>query len=289
MAEVQQQMANVLDLGTYWLAEGPCWDARTNVLSWVDIMEGQVHTWRPESGERTSLDCGQAVGAAVPRVDGGFVLALRNGVAVASAHGELTWITPNLLGSGQRFNDAKCDARGRLWAGAMGQIDGQWHGTLYRIDPDGTAHTMLTDIGLANGMGWSPDGNTYYFIDSSAGQVLAFDFDVEEGDISNQRVFLQLDTDEGFPDGMCVDIEGGLWIARFGGGKVERYDAHGNLTDQVSVGAHQATCPVLGGDKFRTLYITSGTENMPAPGPDDGKLFAAKAAVAGLRPYWFAG
>ena len=287
MAEVQQQMATTLDLGTYWLAEGPCWDARSRVLSWVDIMKGYVHTWRPDTGERTSLDCGQAVGAAVPRADGGFVLALRNGVAVASAKGELTWITPNLLGHGQRFNDAKCDARGRLWAGAMGHWDGEWHGTLYRIDPDGTADIMLSDVGLANGMGWSPDGNTYYFIDSTAGLVRAFDFDVDAGEISGEREFLQLDVHDGAPDGMCVDVEGGLWIARFGGGRVERYD--GNLTDQIEIAARQATCPVLGGDDFRTLYITSGTENMPDPGPYDGQLFAAPTAIAGVRPHWFAG
>lgn len=289
MREVQQHSATALDLGIYWLAEGPCWDARSRTLSWVDIMEGRVHSWVPETGARSSLDCGQAVGAAVPRESGGFVLALRNGVAVTTASGEIDWINPGLVGPGQRFNDAKCDAKGRLWAGAMGQIDGEWHGTLYRIDPDGAATVMLDDVGLSNGMGWSPDGGTYYFIDSTAGTVWAFDFDIDAGTISNQRPFLELDMSQGLPDGMCVDIEGGLWIARYGGSRVERYDASGELTDQVIVGAKQATCPVLGGDDFRTLFITSGTQDMENPGPEDGKLFSAPVAVAGLRPYWFAG
>lgn len=289
MREVQQHTATALDLGTYWLAEGPCWDARTSVLSWVDIMQGRVHTWDPETGARSSLDCGQPVGAAVPRDSGGFVLALRNGVAITSAKGEIDWINPGLVGPGQRFNDAKCDARGRLWAGAMGNIDGQWQGELYRIDPDGAATVMLDDVGLSNGMGWSPDGDTYYFIDSSAGTVWAFDFDVQAGTITNRRAFLELDTSESVPDGMCVDVEGGLWIARYGGNRVERYDAHGQLTDQVAVGAKQATCPVLGGDDFRTLYITSGTQEMEDPGTEDGRLFSARVPVAGLAPHWFAG
>lgn len=289
MREVQHHTATALDLGAYWLAEGPCWDKRSGTLSWVDIMQGHVHTWDPASGARTSLDCGQPVGAAVPREGGGFVLALLNGVAVTSPKGEIDWINPGLVGPGQRFNDAKCDAAGRLWAGTMGHIDGQWHGELYRIDPDGAATVMLDDVGLSNGMGWSPDGATYYFIDSTAGTVWAFDFDVEAGEISNQRAFLELDTEESVPDGMCVDVEGGLWIARYGGNRVDRFDSTGQLTDQVFIGAKQATCPVFGGEDFRTLYITSGNQEMDAPGEQDGKLFSLQAPVAGLAPHWFAG
>lgn len=289
MRDVQQHTAPALDLGTYWLAEGPCWDARSSVLSWVDIMKGRVHAWDPATGARSSLDCGQSVGAAVPRERGGFVLALQNGVAVTSSKGEIDWINPGLVGPGLRFNDAKCDAHGRLWAGAMGKIDGEWQGTLYRIDPDGTATEMLTDVGLTNGMGWSPDGRTFYFIDSVAGTVWAFDFDVKRGAISNQRAFLELDISQGLPDGMCVDVEGGLWIARYGGNRVERYDAQGQLTDLVAVDAQQPTCPVLGGDDYRTLYITSGTQELEDPGHDDGKIFSIQVAVAGLPPHWFAG
>lgn len=295
MTDISHHHAVALDLGVHELAEGPCWDRRNETLTWVDIMAGNVHTWHPQSDARSSLASGQPVGAAVPREQGGYVLALRDGVALSTPTGEVAWLVPNLLRDGLRFNDAKCDARGRLWAGAIALGNSGEPGELYRVDPDGTATrmdvgvTLDKGLGLTNGMGWSPDGHTYYLIDTLSATVLAFDFDVETGTLANERTFLRLDGDQGYPDGMCVDVEGGLWIARFGGHRVDRFDAHANHTDQVKVPASQVTCPVLGEGDMRTLFITTAWENMSAPGEEDGKLYKTTVRVAGLQPHWFAG
>lgn len=284
-----EHSAQALDLGVHWLAEGPVWDERTDALAWVDIMAGDIHEWVPATGEHTVVNCGEPVGAVGLRASGGWVAALKGGIATVGRDGVVTWLARDLLEPDFRFNDAKVDAAGRLWAGSIHLDMGAGKGALYRVEPDGDVRRVCGGLELANGMGWSPDGSTFYLVDSLAAVVYAFDFDVDAGEVSSPRPHIQCSRAEGMPDGLTVDAAGGVWLARYGAGVVERYDADGALSERVSVAATQPTCPTFGGADYRTLYVTSGWERMANPGPAEGQLYAVDLGVGGMRPHCFGG
>jgi sugar lactone lactonase YvrE len=159
------------------------------------------------------------------------------------------------------MNDAACDPQGRLWAGALADDHHAGGGALYRIDRDGRTATVLTGLTIPNGLGWSPDGETMYLVDSGPGFVRAFDFDAERGTISSGRTLIAIPPEVGAPDGMTVDAEGDLWVAVYGGGRVHRYTAGGELSEVLDVPAAQTTSCAFGGRGLDRLYITTATEN----------------------------
>lgn len=281
--------ARPLDLGVHWLAEGPVWDESRRCLAWVDIMAGDIHEWAPDSDVHTVVNCGQPVGAVGLRTAGGWVAALQGGIATVTPEGTVTWLARDILDPGFRFNDAKVDAAGRLWAGSIHLEMGAGKGALYRVDPDGEVRRVCGGLELANGMGWSPAGDTFYLVDSLAAVVYAFDFDADAGIVSSPRPHIRCARAEGMPDGLAIDAEGGLWLARYGAGVVERYDAAGRLSERVTVAAAQPTCPGFGGDDYRTLYVTTGWERMTNPGPAEGRLYACEVSVGGIPPHRFGG
>lgn len=289
MSAVTRMSAAALDLGTHWLAEGPVWDERTRALCWVDIMAGDIHEWRPDDGVHRVVSCGEPVGAVGLREKGGWVAALKSGFAAVSPDGQTSWLARNVLHDDFRFNDAKVDAAGRFWAGSIHLQMGAGKGALYRLEPDGEVRRMCGGLELANGMGWSPDGETFYLVDSLAAVVYAFDFDITAGEVSSPRVHVRCSRGEGMPDGLAIDVEGGLWLARYGAGTVDRYDASGELTARVTVAALQPTCPGFGAQGYQTMYITTGWENMTRPGEQEGRLYTCEPGIAGLPPHLFAG
>src|SRR5699024_7131844 len=167
----------------------------------------------PNMNENRTINVGQYVGAAVPRKSGGLLLALQNGFySLDLQTEELTAITdPEKNLPNNRFNDGKCDVSGRFWAGTM-PLDGeQGAGSLYCLDVDHTVKTKITDVTISNGITWSPDKRTMYYIDTPTHQVVAYDFNVEHGTISNKRVVVKIPHNMGGPDGMTADNEGMLW------------------------------------------------------------------------------
>jgi sugar lactone lactonase YvrE len=200
-----------------------------------------------------------------------------------------------------RINDAKCDPRGRLWAGTLTSSFRSGGGGLYRIDADGSVTTMLTGITLANGLDWSPDGKTFYFIDSFTRSVDAFDFGLESGEIRNRRTLATLRS--GVPNGMTVDRDGRLWVASTGGGDVQCFAPSGEFLARVSIGTPGATSCAFGGPDCTDLFITSRAGRMPdaaqqigvSPemmdndGPEAGGLFVCRPGVVGIPGHLFAG
>lgn len=277
------------------LGESPAWDARSGVLMWVDIMAGAVHRFDPRSGEDSLTEVGQPVGAVAPRAAGGYVLALRDGIAVLDDDGALRVVSDVEKDvPANRFNDAKCDTAGRFWAGTMAFDVTPGAAALYRIDPDGTTTPVVRDVTLSNGLGWSPDDSTMYFIDSLAYGLDAFDFDVASGTVSNRRRLITCDPQaDGLPDGMAVDAEGGLWIAFYAGGAVRRYTPDGALDHVLELPVSQPTCIAFGGDDLGDLYITTANqEKSPealAEEPTLGGLFRTRPGVTGLPTNAFAG
>lgn len=194
-----------------------------------------------------------------------------------------------------RFNDGAVDCRGRFWAGTMETTSsGKQVGALYRLDPDGSVHTMETGICIANGLGWSPDNTIMYFADSTPRTIFAYDFDAETGAISNRRVFAQSPRDEiPVPDGLTVDSQGYVWCCYWNGAKIVRYAPDGEVERVIQVPALRPTSCVFGGASLDELYITSSggdmTSKQRSQYPLSGDLFRLKTGIKGLPKYKFAG
>ena len=277
------------------LAEGPAWDDIAGELLWVDIPEEIVHRWNPVSGARRRQFVGGPVGAAIPRIGGGLVLARRDGFYLLDPGAERPRLVARVAETATDpiLNDAKCDPAGRLWGGTAQVIEGGRPGTLYRFDPDGSVHPMLEGIGMSNGLGWSPDATRFYYVDTPTGRIDLYDFDLGSGTIANRRPFATVSPDDGMPDGLTVDAEGAIWLAIWGGWRVRRYLPDGTVDREIRVPASNASSCCFGGAELDELYITSATENLGpaelAAQPHPGSVFRARPGVRGRPVDRFAG
>lgn len=272
------------------LAEGPVWDARSSCLRWVDIHRGRVHRFDPVSGVDTFFEVGEDVGTVAVRAAGGLVVATTTGLYTCLEDGGRRTLlhAVDTDPPGGRFNDGKADPWGRFWAGTM--LDDP-HGAcaLYRLDPDHSLHTMVTGVSCSNGLAWSPDGTTMYYIDTQTGGVDAFDHTPSTGALSRRRRIV--DIDRGWPDGMTVDADGCLWVALWDGWAVRRYAPDGRLLATVEVPAQRVTSCAFGGPTLSTLYITTARVGLRdfTDQPSAGSLFAVEPGVAGLPAGEWAG
>ncbi len=267
------------------LGEGPCWDATSQALYWVDIPAGRVHCL-DSAGEHSSWDVGMPVGAAVPRASGGLVVAAANGFySLDPDTGAVDLLAAAPGQADTRMNDGKCDRAGRFYAGTMAMDESPGQGSLYRLDPDHSVTEIYTGIGISNGIGWSPDDRLMYYIDSFDYRVDVLDYDPQTGRMGERRPFARLGSDDVVPDGMAVDSEGGVWVAVWGASVIQRYDPAGELTSVVRLPAAHVTSCAFGGPELDQLYITTAA----GPGGCAGALFTCPAGIAGLPAYRFGG
>ncbi|WP_248929211.1 SMP-30/gluconolactonase/LRE family protein [Paenibacillus hamazuiensis] len=278
------------------LGEGPCWDPVSGRLYWVDILGKRLHIYDPRSQTDRVIQLDQEVGAVVPRAQGGVVLALRRGFYALNLDNEsLEAIAePEPDKPNNRFNDGKCDAKGRFWAGTMDMQEKPGAGKLYRLDPDGTVHTMIDGVTTSNGLVWSPDRQTMYYIDSPTKQVVAYDYNEESGQIFGKRTVVTLSEGEGVPDGMTIDEEGMLWVAQWDGHKVSRWDpATGERLSYIELPAARVSSCTFGGDQWDELYITTARvghdEAFLQRYPYAGGVFRVKPGVRGLPTQSYGG
>lgn len=279
------------------VGEGAIWDARRQRLLWVDILGHLLFLYDPATGHNRGINLLQAVGTVVPRTQGGVVVALHNGFAHLDPQTErMTPIAdPEAELPGNRFNDGKCDPAGRLWAGTMA-FDGmrdREQGALYCLDADGAVTRKLGRISISNGIVWSADARTMYFIDTVKNDVRAFDYDLSTGAIANERVTVRNDGDGHF-DGMTIDADGMVWIALFGGGAVKRYDPEsGEHLATIDLPVKCVTSCAFGGPDLDQLYITSASYRLTAAElaeqPLAGSLFRAAPGVRGVPAFEYAG
>jgi sugar lactone lactonase YvrE len=193
-----------------------------------------------------------------------------------------------------RFNDGGVDGRGRFWAGTMNDQDSASpDGCLYRLDPDLSIHRMATGFTVSNGTAWSPDHKTMYFTDTFRQVILAFDYDLDTGTISNQRPFAHVPAEDGFPDGHTVDSEGCLWSTHWGGWKITRYDPSGKVERQIRLPVANVTSCAFGGENLDELYISTAwltlDEATRAQQPLAGDLFRLRLGIKGFEQPKFAG
>ena len=247
------------------LGEGARWDARREELLRVDILAGRVFRDRvgPDGGLERVRDyqVPGTVGAITPIAgDDGWLLAAGRGFVHLRPDGTQRGLL-DVASAGARMNDAACDSHGRLWAGTLADDHHAGGGALHRLDPDGRTELVLDGLTIPNGLGWSPDGETMYVIDSGPRLILAFGYDQRDGTLSGMRVIVGVEESDGAPDGLTVDAEGDLWVAIYGGGQVRRYSPEGMLRETLTVPAEQSTSCAFGGADLSTLYVTSATEN----------------------------
>ncbi|WP_409344476.1 SMP-30/gluconolactonase/LRE family protein [Paenibacillus sp. MBLB4367] len=278
------------------LGEGPSWEPGSNRLYWVDILGRQLHIYDPATGSDDTVDVGQLIGAVVPRQSGGVVMALQNGFHTYDFETkQLTPIgDPEADKAHTRFNDGKCDAAGRFWAGTMSLNDSPKQGALYCLETDGSIRKVIDGVTCSNGIAWNPDNTVMYYIDSPTRQVVAHDYDLATGGISNPRVVVQLADEDGVPDGMTSDSEGMLWVAVWGGWRVSRYNPEtGEQLARIDVPAEKVTSCVFTGDKLNELYITSARTGIDEEGlakqPLAGGLFRVKTDIQGSPTYAYGG
>jgi sugar lactone lactonase YvrE len=276
------------------LGEGPMWHPERRLVSWVELYAGRVN-WLGLGGRAAgSVEVGKRVGAAVPGVDGTLALAADEGFARLREDGSYELLAPVEPAAADSFmNDGKCDASGRFWAGTVGvREDGlaaDGAGALYCLEPDGSVRRVLSGVSLSNGMDWSPDGLTFYFIDSRLSSIDAFAFDVSSGELGDRRP-IELGLPAGaFADGMCVDSDGCLWAAIWGTGEVRRYTPSGRLDSVVPVPVTQPTSCVFAGDDLDVLVITSARRTLSEARlenePHAGGVFACRPGVSGFPPH----
>jgi sugar lactone lactonase YvrE len=279
----------VRDAAPALLGEGPVWDAARLELVWVDIERGLVHRRTP-GGTDTSLDVGQPVGCAVPRAVGGLALALRDGFALLPAGSNKARLVAPVEQQrvDTRMNDGGCDSRGRFWAGTMSLVGDTRSAALYRLEPDLTVKRMLPGVSISNGLSWSPEGTLMYHVDTPRRRIDVYEYDAVDGSIGARRAAIPVAPEHGRPDGLTVDAEGGIWVALWGGGAVQRYSPEGSLEEHLPLPASQVTSCCFGGSDLETLFVTSaarGAEHEPLA----GSLFACRPGVRGLPATPFAG
>ncbi|MFN2121135.1 MAG: SMP-30/gluconolactonase/LRE family protein [Anaerolineales bacterium] len=272
------------------LGESPAWDAKTQTLYWVDVLERRVY-----AGAKAILQTVDYVGCVAPRRDGGLIVAQGRGLwALESNMKKLRRLaTPRSEVPGNRFNDGKCDPRGRFLAGTMDHGEAKTRGSLYSLAAGGRPRRLLKDLRISNGMAWSPDGKTMYFTDTPTRDITAFDYDVKTGEMANPRVIIHFDKTFGFPDGMTTDTDGNLWIAMWGGGRISKWGPDGTLLEQFGVAARNVTSCVFGGANMNELFITSALLRTDAAAlrrfPLAGAVFRMETNVTGMPTYEFAG
>jgi len=278
------------------LGEGAIWHARRNVLYWVDIDAGEVHVYDPATGADRAIGVGQKVGTVVPRASGGVMVAVEEGFAHLDLDtGDLTLVCdPPEHNPALRFNDGKCDPAGRFWAGTITGRDNAGAAGLYCLFADRTTRRMLTGVTNSNGICWSLDATTMYYIDTATAQVSAFDYDAATGEIGNRRTVITVPGSIGHPDGMTIDAQGMLWIAHWGGWSVNRWDpVSGQHLESIPVPADHVSSCAFGGPELDTLYVTTargglGDEQL-AEQPHAGGLFRVRMDVRGVPAFEFAG
>jgi sugar lactone lactonase YvrE len=195
-------------------------------------------------------------------------------------------------GTGDRMNDAKCDPEGRLYAGSM-STSGGFTGSLYRVDANLEVVALVDEVGISNGLAWSSDRASMYYIDTPLGTVDRFSYDPGTGHISDRTVVVRIDPGFGAPDGMCIDTEDHLWVAVWGGGVVRRYDPAGVLVDELKLPAPRVTSCCFGGADYDEMYVTTAREGMSEAQLDryplSGSVFRFSPGATGRPPVAFAG
>jgi sugar lactone lactonase YvrE len=276
------------------LGESPIWSAEEQALYFVDIHRPAIHRFKPTNGELSTWPMAEHVGSIGFRASGGLIAAFRRNFAVVNTvNGTVQPLQSALFAATDlRFNDGRCDRRGRFWSGTVQENRKAGLASLFCLDAHGNCKKMLDGLTVSNGISWSPDDRVMYLADSWDRSIYAFDFDLAQGSIANRRLFAQFPDHAGIPDGATVDTEGCYWIAHFDGWRISRYTPRGELDRVIEFPVPRPTSCAFGGPDLKTLYVTSASFNLSpeqrAAAPLSGSLFALDVEAQGLAEPVFA-
>lgn len=267
------------------IAEVPMWHPTERQLYWTDIPEGKMYRYDPETGEYDRFYDEDVVGGYTIQETGSLLLFMEGGAVRLWDDGFQATIIESIPGEEEsRFNDVIADPNGRVFGGTM-PTDDQL-GSLYRLDTDGTITTVLDGIDLPNGLGFNPDHDTLYFTESNTNTIYAFDYDIDTGELSNERVFVDVPDDDGMADGLTVDEKGYIWSAQFGGGRVVRYAPDGTEESRYEIPAENVTSLLFAGDKFEELYVTTAKFEASEDDALAGNIFRLRPDVGGVEEFY---
>ena len=307
------------------VGESPIWHPGEERVYWLDIPTGRVFRYDPAARTHERILQGDVVGGLTVQADGGLLLFMTEGAIKLWHQGNLTAVVDSVPDqSGFRFNDVIADPKGRVFCGTMAyrnpsdrvsrhafqrvkaklrdrfpKLRGRLHGllrglkpgnrpcgALYRLDPKGAPIKLLDGIALSNGMGFAPDRRRFYLTDSFKREIYVFDYDVDTGNLGNQRVFVRIPKGEGTPDGMTVDAAGFVWSARWDGGCVARYAPDGSIDRVIRFPVKKVTSIAFGGPDYTDIYVTTaGGADGQAAGPGAGGLFHLNLGIQGMAEF----
>jgi len=263
------------------LGEGAYWHHARQELWWIDIENGQLHIFNPTDSSLQTHQMGRRIGTVVPDKKGDAVVALQDGIFRYRFDNQSLELlaAPEKDKPNNRFNDGKCDPKGRLWAGTMAINASGKNGALYCLEANGKIVKKIDGVGISNGIVWTADASQMYYIDTPTGEVRAYNYDAATGNIRFNRVAVRVPKDAGHPDGMAIDTEDMIWIALWEGGCVMRYNPVTGkpLLKILTPGAWRVTSCAFGGKQLNELYITTASIGLSKEEkqhyPNSGHLF----------------
>jgi sugar lactone lactonase YvrE len=288
-------MANALIKSIHsqcFLGEGPLWIAELGCFFWVDIEKGNLHRYHLATEQLEIRHFPNRLAVVLEGQNGKLILGLDRRLVrydwETEEIEELCQVEENLTLN--RFNDGKGDPLGRIWIGTLSTLFTEGAGSLYRIGPNLTPEVQLKNLTISNGMAWTADQQTFYFIDTPTKKIQEFAFDSESGAIEFRRIAVEIPEGLGFPDGMCIDREGMLWVAHYAGSGVYRWNPNmGQLLDKIELPVPHVTSCCFGGENLDLMLITTAQENLTADDlkkyPQSGDVFLVKLEVGGLESF----
>lgn len=256
------------------LGEGPIWTPETNSVTWTDITQNTFHTANIDTGKTESFGVPSMIGAVAHTKDGHYIAATQKGFARISLEGKYSPLH-SFLQDDMRMNDGKVDPAGRFWAGSMALSFEKDRGSLYVLETDNSYRKVLDNITLSNGMGWSPDAQYFYYIDSIPGVLKRFEYDLDSGKISNPKNLITFDAASGVPDGMSVSSDGKIAVALWDGGRIEIYEPTGAKVSEIKLGVSRPTCCTFAGPNQDMLIVSTASQGIDRAGePLAGKILA---------------
>lgn len=256
------------------LGEGPIWTPETNSVTWTDITQNTFHTANIDTGKTESFGVPSMIGAIAHTKDGHYIAATQKGFARISLEGKYSPLH-SFLQDDMRMNDGKVDPAGRFWAGSMALSFEKDRGSLYVLETDNSYQKVLDNITLSNGMGWSPDAQYFYHIDSIPGVLKRFEYDLDNGKIINPKNLITFDAASGVPDGMSVSSDGKIVVALWDGGRIEIYEPTGAKVSEIKLGVSRPTCCTFAGPNQDMLIVSTASQGIDrADEPLAGKILA---------------
>jgi D-xylono/L-arabinono-1,4-lactonase len=289
----QEQLIDSADSGLELIAdyacetgENPLWHPIERRLYWCDIPNGCLFRYDPATGVHERCFEGRVIGGFTIQADGALLLFMDHGTIALWRDGSVTEVVPEAAAErNSRFNDVIADPRGRVFCGTMSSSESK--GTLYRLDLDSSLHPILGGIGCSNGMAFTLDRKGLFYTDSFAREIYLFDYNVEDGSLTNQRVFARFSEDDGLPDGCALDSAGNLWSAIWDGSCLVRLSPDGDVDGKIAVPARKASSLTFGGEGYSDMYITTaGGNTKEEDGPFAGALFRMRAQSTGLPEFF---